>query len=276
MATDTQEQTETQTEPAKARKHALVTGASSGIGEEFARQLAGHSYDVVIVARRRDRLDALAKELSESKGAAVEVIEADLSTQAGVAAVAERIAKGDIDVLVNNAGFGTRGEFPDLPLGRELEELDLNIRALTELSHHAIQHMRTKGKGAIINVASTGAYQPVPYMATYAATKAYVLSFSEALHEEAKRYGVTVTCLCPGGTRTEFQAVAGVDERNIPRMAFMDAEPVVRSALKAAKAGSAVATPGMINKTTANLPRVLPRFMTRKIAGRMFKPADEK
>jgi short-subunit dehydrogenase len=271
MATETQEPTAAQTAPDEARKCALVTGASSGLGEEFARQLAAKGYDLVIVARRRDKLEQLADELG-GKGAAVEVIEADLSRPEGVAAVADRLEKGDVGVLVNNAGFGTSGEFAALPLERELEEIDLNVRALTQLSHTALRRMKERGKGAIINVASTGAYQPVPYMSTYAATKAYVLFFSEGLHEEAKGYGVTVTCVCPGPTRTEFQQVAGVGERL--RVGFTTADKVVRHALRAARAGSAVATPGMMNKVTANLPRVTPRFAVRKISGAMFKRAS--
>lgn len=256
--------------PAGARPRAVVTGASSGIGEEFARQLAKGGHDVVLVARRKDRLDVLAEEI-RATGAGAEVIEADLSTPAGVGAVLQRIGQGDIETLVNNAGFGINGMFGEVPLERELEELDLNVRALTQLSHAAVNQMRPKKRGTIINVASTGAYQPVPYMATYAATKAYVLSFTEALHEEAKTYGVKVTCLCPGGTRTEFQQVAGVRWEKMPRIGWMTAEAVVRHALRAAAAGSAIATPGMINKTTANIGRVFPRFAVRKIAGNMFK-----
>ena len=135
----------------------------------------------MLVARRKDRLEALAKEIGGA-----EVIEADLSTPAGVAAVEQRIAKGDVEMLVNNAGFGTNGEFAELPLERELEEIDLNVRALTQLSHAALGPMKARRSGTIINVGSTGSYQPVPYMSTYAATKAYVLFFSEGLHEEAK------------------------------------------------------------------------------------------
>lgn len=271
MATETQEpQAQPQTESDGDRKVALVTGASSGIGEEFARQLSQKGYDVVIVARRRDRLEHLAQEIAEG-GREAEVIEADLSRPEGVAQVVERLQKGDVGVLVNNAGFGTNGDFAALPIERELQEVDLNVRALTQLSHVGLQSMKEHGKGIIINVASTGAYQPVPYMSTYAATKAYVLSFSEGLHEEAKEYGVTVTCLCPGGTRTEFQEVAGVTERSIPSFAFMSSEAVVRHALKAAKRGSAIATPGILNKATSNMPRLTPRFLVRKISGRMFK-----
>ena len=256
-------------------KRALITGASAGIGEEFARQLAKRGYDVVIVARRRDRLDKLASELTEG-GADAEVITADLSRPEGVAAVVERLEKGDINVLVNNAGFGTHGEFTQLPVDRELMEIDLNIRALTQLSHAGLTPMKEKGAGAIINVASTGAYQPVPYMSTYAATKAYVLSFSEGLHEEAKSYGVTVTCLCPGATRTEFQEVAGLSDDNVPSFVWMSAEAVVETALGAAKSGNAISTPGFLNKLTANLPRFTPRFAVRKISGAMFKRAAPK
>ena len=280
MATETKEPaTEATTAPSTdgkpEGKRALVTGASSGIGEEFARQLAKQGYGVVIVARRRDRLEKLANELKEG-GADAEVIAADLSRPEGVAAVVERLEKGDIGVLVNNAGFATNGEFTQLPVDRELQEIDLNIRALTQLSHVGLAQMKQRGAGTIINVASTGAYQPVPYMSTYAATKAYVLSFSEGLHEEAKGYGVTVTCLCPGATRTEFHEVAGVGDDSIPGFAWMSAEAVVGNALGAAKSGSAITTPGLLNKFTANLPRFTPRFAVRKISGAMFKPAAKK
>jgi hypothetical protein len=250
-------------------KVALVTGASSGLGVEFARQLAQQGYDVVIVARRKDRLEQLAAEIGDRTK--IEVLEADLTEDAGIAAVVARLAKGDIDMLVNNAGFGTNGVFADLPLERELEEIDLNVRALTQLCHAALGPMRAKRSGTIINVGSTGSYQPVPYMATYAATKAYVLYLSEALHEEAKADGVTVTCLCPGYTRTEFHDVAGVRLGGMMAR-FATAESVVKAALKAAKSGSAIAVPGMVNKVSANLGRVSPRFMVRKVVGSMFKP----
>lgn len=263
MATDTKPADKTK--PQAAKGTAIVTGASSGIGEEFARQLDQRGYDLVLVARRRDRLEALASEIGGA-----EIIEADLSTPAGVAAVEERIAKGDVEVLINNAGFGTNGAFADMPLERELEEIDLNVRALTQLTHAALQHMKATKSGTIINVASTGAFQPVPYMSTYAATKAYVLSFSEGIHEEAKTYGVTVTCLCPGPVKTEFQAVSGVRAESMPA-GWQTPQQVVKLALNAAKSGSAIAVPGMINKASANLGRIAPRFMVRKISGRMFK-----
>jgi len=263
MATSTKTKPEARAQASKGA--AIVTGASAGIGEEFGRQLAKAGYNVVLVARRKDRLETLAKEIGGA-----EVIEADLSTPAGVAAVERRIAKGDVEMLVNNAGFGTNGEFADLPLARELEEIDLNVRALTQLSHAALGQMKAKRSGTIINVGSTGSYQPVPYMSTYAATKAYVLFFSEGLHEEARPYGVSVTCLTPGPVKTEFQQVSGVREESMPA-GWQTPEQVVSLALKAAARGSAVAVPGVANKVTANLSRVAPRSMVRKISGRMFK-----
>jgi short-subunit dehydrogenase len=256
-----------------ARKRALVTGASSGIGAEFARQLAGRGYNLVITARRKDRLDSLAKEITHARGVEVEVVEADLGAPEGVAAVEARIQRGDIALLVNNAGFPTSGHFVALPVERELMEIDVNVRALVQLAHAALGPMKARGRGTIINLGSTGSYVPVPYMAVYGATKAFILSFSEALHEEAREYGVTVTCLCPGGTSTEFQEVAGFDTARLPRAAFVGPEPVVRAALNGARAGSAIVVPGMANKATANLPRLLPRFAVRKLSGTVFKRA---
>jgi short-subunit dehydrogenase len=251
---------------------ALITGASSGIGETFARQLARNGYDLVLVARRLERMETLAADVRAANNVAVEIMEADLAQPGAVASVERRLRKGDVSFVVNCAGFGTRGEFASLPEERELEEIDVNIRALTRLSHAALETMVPAHRGTIINVASTGAFQPVPYMATYAATKAYVLSFSEALHEEAKPYGVTITCVCPGPTRTEFQQVAGVDDRRL-RMGWTSPEKVVRMTLRAAARGKAVVVPGGINQATALSNRFVPRFVTRRIAGAMFKRA---
>ena len=253
------------------RRRALVTGASAGIGEEFARQLAKDSYDLVLVARRRDRLDALAKELSAAHGASCEVITADLAQSDEVARIEERLRAGDIDLLVNNAGFGTFGEFAKLPLDRELEELDVNVRALMRLSHAALGGMTERGRGGIINVASAAGFQPIPYNATYAATKAFVLHFSEALHEEGRGHGVSVTCLCPGPVRTEFQRVSGVDEKALPSFAWVSVDTVVDSALSALRHGRAIALPGTFNAVTANSVRLAPRFLVRRIAGSMFR-----
>jgi len=260
--------------PTPAKRRALVTGASSGIGEEFARQLAKKGYDLVLVARRRDRLEKLAEELSQAHGTAAEVIEADLGTPEGVLAVAKRVGQGDIDLLVNNAGFATRGAFAGMSINRELEELDVNIKALVRLTRAALEPMVQRKRGTVINVGSTGAFQPVPYMSTYAATKAFVLHFSEGVHEEVKPHGVTVTCLCPGYVMTEFQQVAGIDRERLPNRGRLTPQQVVAAALKGAAAGRAIVIPGAMNRTLATgLVRLTPRFAVRRIAGSLFKDA---
>jgi short-subunit dehydrogenase len=254
---------------AASRPRALITGASSGIGEAFARHLAKRGHDLVLVARRRERLEKLAVQLSEAHGVEAEVVEADLAEDGDVSAVEGRLRRGDVDLLVNDAGFGTRGEFADLPIERELEELDVNVRALMRLTHAALGPMVERGRGGVINVASTGAFQPVPHMATYAATKAFVLHFSEALHEEVKGKGVTVTCLCPGPVKTDFQQVAGVDEERL--RAWKSADDVVESALKAVSARRAITVPGALNVAAMAAVKLMPRFVARRIAGSMFK-----
>jgi len=256
---------------------ALVTGASSGIGEEFARQLARRGWNLVLVARRKDRLEQLATALSAIRGVRAEVIQADLATDAGAAQVEERLRSGDIDLLVNNAGFGTVGEFGKLPLARELGEINLNVRALVHLTHAALEPMMERRRGAIINVASMAAFEPVPYNATYAATKAFVLHFSEAVHEEAKEYGVTVTCLCPGPVRTEFQQVAGIDGRRMRArvllryMARTGVDTVVEAALSAMEEGRAVVIPGVLHRAIAATARTGPRPLFRRMAGTLFR-----
>jgi short-subunit dehydrogenase len=254
-----------------SRKKALVTGASAGIGEGFARHLARRNFDLVLVARRRDRLEQLAGELGPQHGASVEVLEADLAADGGVSAVEGRVRAGDIDVVVNNAGFGTIGEFASLPIERELEEIEVNVRALVRLTHAALAVMVPRGRGNVINVASTAAFQPVPYNATYSATKAFVLHFSEAVHEEVRSKGVTVTCLCPGPVKTEFQEVAGIADRRIPAMAWTSVDTVIESALAAARRGRALAIPGPLNFASANSTRLVPRFLVRRIAGAIFR-----
>jgi short-subunit dehydrogenase len=255
------------------RLRALVTGASAGIGAEFARQLARDGYDLVLVARRREELDRLATEVAAAHGVTAEALDADLGAEDGVARTQQRIADERIDLLVNCAGFGTSGEFGALPLERELLELDVNVRALVRLSHAALHQMYDRRSGAIINVASTAAFQPVPNMALYGATKAFVLHFSEALHEESRRHSVTVTCLCPGPVRTEFQQVAGLSEGRIPSIAWTDVEHVVASAIRAMRAGQAISVPGLANRGGAISAKLLPRFVVRRIAGRIFRDA---
>lgn len=253
------------------RPGALITGASAGIGEGFAKQLAKQGYDVVLVARRRDRLDQLAADIAASGNTAADVLAADLATEEGVALVEQRLRSDGIDVLVNNAGFGTVGEFSNLPLDKELEELDVNVRALMRLTHAALSSMLPRKHGSIINIASMAAFQAIPRNATYAATKAFVLHFSEAVHEEAKEHGVTVTCVCPGPVKTEFQQVAGIDQSRVPSIAWETVDTVVESALSAMRAGRAIAVPGPMNALSAAGTQLAPRFLTRRIAGSFFR-----
>jgi len=255
-----------------AKRRALVTGASSGIGEAFARQLAKKRYDLVLVARRRDRLEKLSAELAEAYGTDAEVISADLATPEGIHTVEKRIGQGDIALLVNNAGFATRGNFANMSIDRELEEMDVNIKALVRLTRAVLEPMVQRKRGIVINVGSTGSFQPVPYMSTYAATKAFVLHFSEGVHEEVKPHGVTVTCLCPGYVMTEFQQVAGLDKSKIPNRGRLSPEQVAEAALKGAASGRAIVIPGALNRTLATgFVRITPRFAVRRIAGSLFK-----
>ncbi len=253
------------------RPRALITGASAGIGEGFAKELAKRGYDVVLVARRKDRLDQLAADITADGDTTADVLAADLAAEDGVALVEQRLRSSDIDVLVNNAGFGTVGDFGELPLEKELQELDVNVRALMRLTHAALSSMLPRKRGSIINVASTAAFQAIPHNATYAATKAFVLHFSEAIHEEAKPHGVTVTCVCPGPVKTEFQEVAGMGDVRIPAMAWDSVDTVVKTALSAMRSGRAIASPGTLNALSAVGTRIVPRFLTRRIAGSIFR-----
>ena len=246
------------------RPATLITGASAGLGAEFARQCAARGDEVVLVARRTDRLRALAAEIGKAH-----VIAADLARpEAATQIVGETIARGMwVRTLINNAGFGLRGRFDELALDRQLEMIDLNVRALTSLAFVVINDMVLKGGGSILNVASTAAFQPGPNMAVYFATKAYVLSFSEALHEEWKDRGIKVSCLCPGPTRTEFGEVAGIRTLGQFDRLAMDAGPVVRAGLHGLEKNRAVVIPGVMNKTGAISTRFAPRSVVRRIAG---------
>ena len=246
------------------RPATLITGASAGLGAEFARQCAARGDELVLVARRTDRLHALAAEIGKAH-----VIAADLARPgAATQIVGETIARGMwVRTLINNAGFGLRGRFDELALDRQLEMIDLNVRALTNLAFVVINDMVLKGGGAILNVASTAAFQPGPNMAVYFATKAYVLSFSEALHEEWKDRGIKVSCLCPGPTRTEFGEVAGIRTLGQFDRLAMDAGPVVRAGLDGLEKNRAVVIPGLMNKTGAISTRFAPRSVVRRIAG---------
>ncbi|HET7316067.1 MAG TPA: SDR family oxidoreductase [Sphingomicrobium sp.] len=242
---------------------ALITGASSGLGEEFARKLSKRGLRLVLAARRKERLDALAAELGNARAVAI-----DLGSDGAAADLVANIDQAGewVDLLVNNAGFGLTGRFADQEPARLREMIDVNCGALTELCRAVAPQMIERRSGGILNVASTAAFQPGPGMAVYFATKAYVLSFTEALHEELKGFGVKVSALCPGPTATEFGEVAGFG-KSIPKFAIAEAEPVVRAGLRGLGRNTAVVIPGLLNKLSGQGHRLLPRAALRKIAG---------
>jgi len=250
------------------RRRALVTGASTGLGAVFATALARQQYDLAIVARNRERLEALAGRLQQSYGIAVEVIVADL-TQATALRTVEKHVAGDyaLELLVNNAGFGTTGSFARLDPDQEEAEICLNILALVRLTRAALPGMIARGRGAIINVSSLAAFAPGPYDATYSATKAFVNSFTEALHEELCGTGVHVQTLCPGFTHTEFQQRAGIDISKIPTFAWMTPEAVVDASLSALQRQQVVCIPGLVNRLLALLMGAAPRRLVRRVSG---------
>jgi hypothetical protein len=244
---------------------ALITGASGGIGLELARVFAREGYSLVLVARSRDRLDQIAAEL---KPTPVQVIAKDLT----LAGAAEEILREvpQVDVLVNNAGFGVYGPFARMPLEEDLGMLQLNMTVLVELTKLYLPGMLAAKSGKILNVASTAAFQPGPLMALYYATKAFVLSFSEAIANELEGTGVTVTALCPGPTATGFQARTKLEKsRLFKRMKVMDARTVAEMGYRALMSGKALAIPGMMNKVLVQSVRFSPRGMVTKIARMM-------
>lgn len=244
-------------------RHAMVTGASAGLGAEFARQLAYRGVSLTLVARRAEALHTLAATLPVD----CEVLAADLTDPAGVQSVAERLAGGPaVDLLVNNAGFGAYGDFQDLDRDRQAAMVDLNVRALTVLAHAAVAAQGQRGHGGVINVGSTAGFQPDPGGAVYGATKAYVRSFSEALHEELAGSGVRTMLLAPGFTETEFQQVAGVADGALPRAARMQAGPVVSRALADFAAGKASSVPGAANRLTALGADLTPSAVSRRLS----------
>lgn len=251
---------------------ALVTGASSGIGLELATLLARNRNDLVLVARSQERLERIAAGLAEEFGVAATALPADLTDPAApldiFLALAER--KVSIDVLVNDAGLGVYGFFADTPLEKELAMIQVNITALTHLSKLVLPVMLERRRGRILNVASTGAFQAGPLVAVYYATKAYVLSFSEALANETAGTGVTVTALCPGPTLTEFQRSTGLDPARLARSPFaMDAASVARAGYEGMMRGKRVVVPGATNRTLVQALRVTPRRIAAAVARRI-------
>lgn len=250
----------------------MVTGASSGIGLAYAQALAARGANLLLVARSEDKLNVLARELAQRHGIRAHALAADL-TEAGAAAdIHARASTLGLrpDILINNAGFATHGHFDALSLQRQLDEIALNCRAVVELSHAVLPAMLQQGEGAIINVASTAALQPLPYMAIYGATKAFVLAFSEALWQEYRTRGVRVLAVCPGATDTAFFDVVGAAEAGVGTR--MSVDTVVNASLQALDRGRSHIVPGVANRMLGWLPRMLPRQTILQIVANMLRP----
>ncbi|HEY8021762.1 MAG TPA: SDR family oxidoreductase [Thermoanaerobaculia bacterium] len=259
-------------ETTTGRQTALVTGASGGIGLALARRLAAGGFDLVLTARSGGRLEELARELEERHRSRVRVIARDLAAPEAPAAIADELAREgiDVDVLVNNAGYGTYGPFAETDLAAELGMLQLNVVALTHLTKLFLRPMLVRRRGRILNVASTAAFQPGPLMAVYYATKAYVLSFSEALAEELAGSGVTVTALCPGPTTSGFQERAAMEgSRLVAGRMMMTSEAVAEAGYRGLLAGRRIVIPGWKNRLLAQSVRLTPRRVTTFVVRKM-------
>lgn len=249
----------------------LITGASSGIGEAFARALAGRGHNLLLVARSEEKLSQLCSELGGASSIDCQYVGLDLSKPESPAKLFDETkTRGlEIDLLINNAGFGSMGEFATQDLAHELNMIDLNVRSLVEMSHRFLRPMRERKSGAIINVASTAGFQPVPYMATYAATKAFVLSFSEALWEENRPYGIEVMALCPGVTQTGFFDAAHIQKP--PARTVETPEQVVETALRGLKRRKSSIISGAPNKLMVVTERLMPRSVVLRTIGSVMR-----
>jgi uncharacterized protein len=254
---------------------ALVTGASSGIGAEVARQLASRGHSLVLVARREERLRTLATELSSENDVQAEVIAADLGDEAERDRLESELSgRGrGVEVLVNNAGFGHQADFARSPRERMVEMVRLNVEAVVDLTSRFVAPMAARGRGSVINIASLGAFQPLPGSAVYGASKAFVLSFSEAIRTELRGSGVSVTAVCPGPVRTEFMAVAefpGVEDRT-PGIVWTSADDVARQAVEGAEHDKRVVVPGLLNRAGALAGQHSPRAVALPLIGRLWR-----
>jgi short-subunit dehydrogenase len=246
---------------------ALVTGATAGIGAAFARRLAGDGFDVVLVARDEERLAKAAAALPGR----TETLSADLSTDDGIAAVEARLGRGDVDLLVNNAGYGHRGRFLQVPVTEEVTMLKVHCEAVLRLTYAALPGMVERGRGGIVNVSSVSAFFP---RGTYGASKAWVVSFSQAVRQDVGVPGVQVLALCPGFTHTEFHDRAGMDMSGIPPLMWLDADDVVDAAVRDLRAGKAVSIPGWQYKALVGVGTLVPDSLAARFAsrtGRRFK-----
>jgi short-subunit dehydrogenase len=254
----------------------IITGASSGIGEAFARKLAARGRNVLLVARTEDKLITLCNELGRLNSVRAQYVPLDLSLAESPAELFEETKRRGlvIDMLVNNAGFGSFGDFSKLDLARELNMIDLNVKSLVELTYRFLVPMRERRQGTILNVASTAGFQAVPFMATYAATKAFVLTFSEALWEENRPHGVHVMALCPGVTETNFFEAARGSKP--PARVAQSPEDVVETALRALNRGKSHVVSGWTNFMMTEAERFVPRSLVVRAAGKMMRKEYDK
>jgi short-subunit dehydrogenase len=245
---------------------AVVTGATAGLGAAFARALAAEGYDLVLVARDATRLASAAADLTAAHGVRTDPITADLSTEAGCAAVADRMRDGSrpVDLLVNNAGMGLGGGFTERPAADAVRLTELNVLAVLRLCHAVLPLMQARGRGDIVNVSSVAGFSPGVRSAPYSASKAWVTNFSESLHAHAAGSGVRVLALCPGFVRTEFHQRAGIDMSSMPGWLWTDADDVVRDGLRALRAGAAVCVPGRQYRLIVAATRLMPRRLLRR------------
>jgi short-subunit dehydrogenase len=251
----------------------LVTGASSGIGSDIARSLARRGHGVTLVARRAERLEELAGELRSEHGVRVEVIESDLADDSSRGRLLDRLADlaVNVEVLVNSAGFGSGGRFHELDAEREVQMVRLNVEAVVALCARYVPDMVRRGRGGVLNVASTAAFQPLPRQATYAATKAFVLSFTDALHAELAGTGVSATALCPGPVKTEFADSAGIGEEaaGVPGLFWAESRDVAEQGVRGLEKGRRVVVPGALNRGGAVAGQHVPRGLLLRLAGRI-------
>jgi uncharacterized protein len=257
--------------PRQRRDTVLITGASSGIGRELARLFAGDGSDLVLVARSEDRLREVAAGLTTEYGIEAQILAADLTQPGSAGEIAETLARlgVQVDVLVNNAGFGGHGLVATIGADRQAGMIGVNVTALTRLTALFLPGMLERRHGAVLNVASTAAFQPGPNQAVYCATKAYVLSFTEALAEEVRGSGVRVSCLAPGATKTEFAEQAGMTGTRAFKLGVMGAGPVARAGHDGLRHGKTLVIPGLRNRAMAFAVRLSPRALVTRIAGYM-------